>query len=104
MGGSREADLGLIAFLEGNSAKADRLIGGALLSTMASGDVGGQIKYLELIGTGLDEIKRPEEAIPFFDRAINLAARTTDAGFPFMALRREGRGFVGPWEGGRRTD
>jgi len=80
-----EGELGLIAFLEGNSAKADRLVGGALLSTMASGDVGGQIRYLELIGTGLDEIKRPEEAIPFFDRAISLAARTTDAGFPFMA-------------------
>jgi len=80
-----QGELGLIAFLEGNSAKADRLVGGALLSTMASGDVGGQIRYLELIGTGLDEIKRPEEAIPFFDRAINLAARTADAGFPFMA-------------------
>lgn len=80
-----EGELGLIAFLEGNSAKADRLVGGALLSTMASGDVGGQIRYLELIGMGLNEIKRPEEAIPFFDRAINLAARTTDAGFPFMA-------------------
>ena len=80
-----EGELGLIAFLEGYSAKADRLVGGALLSTMASGDVGGQIRYLELVGMGLNEIKRPEEAIPFFDRAINLAAGSTDAGFPFMA-------------------
>jgi CHAT domain-containing protein/predicted negative regulator of RcsB-dependent stress response len=80
-----KGELGLVAFLEGDSGKAARLVGGALLSTMTSGDVGGQVRYLELIGTGLNEIERREEAIPFFDRAINLAARTKDAGFPFMA-------------------
>jgi CHAT domain-containing protein len=80
-----KGELGLVAFLEGDSGKAARLVGSALLSTMTSGDVGGQVRYLELIGTGLNEIKRREEAIPFFDRAINLASRTKDAGFPFMA-------------------
>jgi len=44
--------LGLVAFLEGNPGRAARLLGAALLSTMASGDTGGQIRYLELIGIG----------------------------------------------------
>src|SRR5208282_5053850 len=43
-------ELGLIAFLEGNPGRAARLLGGALLSTMASGDTAGQIRFLELLG------------------------------------------------------
>ncbi len=78
-------ELGLIAFLEGDSGKAARLVGGALLSTMASGDVGGQVRFLELIGNGLNEIKRHDDALHFYDRAIKLSATTKDAGFPFMA-------------------
>ena len=85
-----EGELGLISFLEGDSWKAGRMVGAALLSAMSSGDIGGQIRYLELIGNGLNEIRRQEEALQFFDRAIRLASETTDAGFPFMAY--EGKG------------
>src|SRR5205807_6274295 len=49
-------ELGLVAFLEGNHGRAARLMGGALLSTMASGDVGGQIRFLELLGRGFGEV------------------------------------------------
>ena len=55
-------------------------MGGALLSAMASGDVGGQIRYLELLGNGFNELQRPEEAIFCFDPAIRLASNTQDAG------------------------
>ena len=48
-------ELGLVAFLEGNPGRAARLLGGALLSTMASGDIGGQIRFLELLGRGSSE-------------------------------------------------
>ena len=41
-------ELGLIAFLEGNPGRAARLLGSALLSTTASGDTAGQIRFLEL--------------------------------------------------------
>jgi len=47
-------ELGLVAFLEGSPGRAARLLGGALLSTMASGDTGGQIRFLELIGRGFE--------------------------------------------------
>jgi len=42
-GNSGLGELGLVAFLEGSPGRAARLLGGALLSTMASGDTGGQI-------------------------------------------------------------
>ena len=56
-------ELGLVAFLEGTPGRAARLLGSALLSTMASGDTGGQIRFLELVGTGFEEVNRHAEAL-----------------------------------------
>src|SRR5262250_484576 len=78
-------ELGLIAFLEGNPGRAARLLGGALLKTMTSGDTGGQIRFLELIGNGFEEVNRHAEALRFFERAIKLADGDQDSGLPFMA-------------------
>jgi CHAT domain-containing protein len=78
-------ELGLIAFLEGNPGRAARLLGGALLKTMTSGDTGGQIRFLELIGNGFEEVNRHAEALRFFERAIKLADGEQDSGLPFMA-------------------
>ena len=78
-------ELGLIAFLEGNPGRAARLLGGALLKTMTSGDTGGQIRFLELIGNGFEEVNRHAEAMRFFERAIKLADGEQDSGLPFMA-------------------
>ena len=72
-------ELGLVAFLEGNPGRAARLMGGALLSTMASGDVAGQIRFLELLGRGFEEVNRHAEAMRFFDRAIKLADGEKDS-------------------------
>jgi CHAT domain-containing protein/tetratricopeptide (TPR) repeat protein len=77
-------ELGLIGFLEGNPGRAARLLGGALLSTMASGDTAGQVRFLELLGRGFEEVKRPAEALKFFERAIKLAEADPDCGLPFM--------------------
>ena len=77
-------ELGLIAFLEGNPGRAARLLGGALLSTMSNGDTGGQVRFLELLGTGFEEVNRHGEALRFFERAIRVAESKKDAGLPFM--------------------
>jgi CHAT domain-containing protein/tetratricopeptide (TPR) repeat protein len=87
-------ELGLVAFLEGSPGRAARLMGGALLSTMASGDVGGQIRFLELLGRGFEEVNRHGEAIRFFDRAIKLADGEKDSGLPFMAYEGKARALV----------
>ncbi len=87
-------ELGLIAFLEGNPGHAARLLGGALLSTMTTGDVGGQIRFLELLGRGFEEVNRHGEAMRFFDRAIKLAGGEKDAGLPFMAYEGKAQALV----------
>jgi len=89
-----DGELGLVAFIEGNPAHAARLLGGALLSTMASGDVGGQIRFLELLGRGFEEVNRHAEAMRFFDRAIKLASVEEDSGLPFMAYEGKARVLV----------
>ena len=50
MGNEASGELGLIGFLEGNPGRAARLLGGALLSTMANGDTGGQVRFLNCLG------------------------------------------------------
>src|SRR5271165_6583013 len=87
-------ELGLVAFLEGNPGRAARLLGGALLSTMASGDTGGQIRFLELIGRGFEEVNRHTEALRFFERATKLADAEKDSGLPFMAYEGKARALV----------
>ena len=87
-------ELGLIAFLEGNPGHAARLLGGALISTMTSGDIGGQIRFLELLGRGFEEVNRHAEAMRFFDRAIKLAEGEKDSGLPFIAYEGKAQALV----------
>ena len=61
------------------------MVGDAVLSAKASGDVGGQVRMLEMLGDGFNEAKRYGEALAFFERAMKLSATMRDAGFPFMA-------------------
>jgi len=89
-----DGELGLVAFLEGNPGRAARLLGGALLSAMASGDVGGQIRFLDLLGQGFEEVNRHAEAMRFFDRAIKLAEGERDSGLPFMAYEGKAQTLV----------
>jgi len=84
-----EGELGIIAFLEGNSRRAAVMVGDAVLSAKASGDVGGQVRMLEMLGNGFNEAKRYGEAIAFFERAIKINVTTPDTGFPFMAYEGE---------------
>jgi len=88
-------ELGLIAFMEGTPGPAARLLGGSLLSTMASAYVGGQIIYLGLMGRGFEEVNRHAEALRLFERAIKLATAEPDAGVPFTAYEGKGQALVG---------
>jgi CHAT domain-containing protein len=90
-----EGELGIIAFLEGNSRRGVKMVGDALLSAMASGDVGGQVRYLEMLGNGFIEMRRYGEALASFNRAIRLTHATPDSGFPFMAFEGKSQALVG---------
>ena len=83
-------ELGVIAFLEGNSGRAAKLLGGALVSTMANGDKGGQIRFLEMLGNGMVEVNRPSEALMFFERAIKIAEADKGLRTSLHGVRRKG--------------
>jgi hypothetical protein len=87
-------ELGLIGFLEGNPGRAARLLGGALLSTMTNGDTAGQVRFLELLGRGFEEVNRHSEALKFFERAIKLAEANPDCGLPFMGYEGKAQALV----------
>lgn len=89
-----KGELGIIGFLEGDSRRAATMVGDALLSTMASGDVGGQVRFLEMLGNGFNEAKRYGEALAFFERAIKTSTANPDSGFPFMAFEGESEALV----------
>jgi CHAT domain-containing protein len=92
-----EGELGILAFLEGDSKRASTMVGDALLSAMASGDLGGQVRTLEMLGNGFNEVRRYGEALAFFERAINRSQDNPDCGFPYMAY--EGKGWALAGEG-----
>lgn len=87
-------ELGLIAFLEGNPGRAARLLGGALLSTMTNGDTAGQVRFLELLGRGFEEVNRNAEALRFFERAIKLAEADPDCGLPYMGYEGKAQALI----------
>lgn len=82
-----QGELGIIAFLQGNTGTAVSLVGRALLSALASGDSGEQIRLLSMLGDGYNEVHRYKESLWFFQHAISIAESTHDAGFPFMAYQ-----------------
>ena len=84
-----KGELGIIGFLEGDSRRAATMVGDSLLTAMASGDKGGQVRMLEMLGNGFNEAKRYGEALAFFERAIKVSSSTPDAGFPYMAYEGE---------------
>jgi CHAT domain-containing protein len=87
-------ELGVIAFLEGNSGRAAKLLGGALVSTMANGDEGGQIRFLEMLGICLVVVNRTSDALMFFERAIKIAEADEDSGLPFMGYEGKAQALV----------
>jgi len=80
-----DGELAIFGFLDGDSTRAAALIGSALVHAMMYGDAGGQIRFLEMIGNGLAQERRYENALYFFNRAMRIAKDTPDVGFPFMA-------------------
>ena len=78
-------ELGILAFLAGNSSEAKWRVGKALVYARIVNDVGAQIRYLSMIGQGFAEVGRTEEALKYLDLALKTAARNPDTGFPRLA-------------------
>ena len=78
-------ELGIIAFLEGNSSEARWRVLDAIAKAFLRGDIGAQIRYLALMGQGLVEHQWAEEALLFLNRAIAIARSNPNCGFPKVA-------------------
>ena len=84
-------ELGIISFLQGDHSGAVMSIGNALTHAIKSGDIGGQIRYLTLIGSGLTEFGRPEQALEYLDRALKVVVSTPDLADPVMTYTEKAR-------------
>ena len=84
-------ELGIISFLQGDHSGAVMSIGNALTHAIKNGDIGGQIRYLTLIGSGLTEFGRPEQALEYLDRALKVVASTPDLADPVMTYTEKAR-------------
>jgi tetratricopeptide (TPR) repeat protein len=78
-------ELGLVAFLQGDVKRATHMIGQALLTAIAQGDTGTEVRHLETVGNGFNALYRFSEAMFFFNHAISIANKDHDMGTPFMA-------------------
>jgi tetratricopeptide (TPR) repeat protein len=78
------AQLGLVAFYEGDLATARMNVGTAVAAATAAGDAGAEIRYLTVLGIGLMRAKMYEQAFPYFDKALKISDATPDAGYPFV--------------------
>src|SRR5206468_2917615 len=65
-------ELGIIAFLQGETGKSLELLSSALKTSIELKDVGAHIRYLTLMGNGLTLFGRPEDGIRYYDRALQL--------------------------------
>jgi tetratricopeptide (TPR) repeat protein len=80
-----EAELGIVAYLRGETQQAVTDNQEAFDSAKKINDVAGMIRDLSLRGVGLLERNNPENAIRYFDQALELARTHSDARFPLMA-------------------
>lgn len=90
-----DGELGIVAFLQGESREGAKMVGEALVSAMASGDTGGEVRFLEMLGNGFNTVQRYSEALAFFDRATKVASETPDEGFPYMAFEGKAQALYG---------
>ena len=75
--------LGILAFIDGKTARGGRLVMEAIVKTTLYHDAEGEIDFLSYFGEGLNEYHRPQQALDFFNRALRLADATPDIGTPF---------------------
>ena len=80
-----KGELGMIAFLEGNSGQASAQVARSLQNAVQLGDVGGQLRYLSAIGAGLLLAGDPQTSLGYIEKALGVAKQHPETGFPYPA-------------------
>jgi tetratricopeptide (TPR) repeat protein len=78
-------ELGMAAFLLGDASAARSQVGQAMMTALATGDAGAQIRYYAAIATGLHLSEEYDQAIRYFDLALNTASKHPESGFQYIS-------------------
>ena len=78
-------ELGMVAFLKGNTGEATRLVQQAYQTAEKTKDIGGQLRYMGTIAEGLRLAGYAPLALGYVDRALKFASEHPETGFPFVA-------------------
>ena len=97
------AELAIIEFMDGKTAKASDLLASALTSALARADLPTLVVYGSQVGNGLVEMGRAGEALDYCNAALHIAAMVKDIGFPYPAYVCKARAlaFLGRPDEGR---
>lgn len=79
-----KGELGMIAFLKGNTGEAGKLVESALQTATKNGDVGGQLRYMGAAANGLLSAGFPQVALNVADRALAFSQQHPEAGFAYV--------------------
>src|SRR5258708_17443981 len=82
-------EIGFALFLAGDVTAARQKVTAALIGATMLQDAGAQIRYLAAIGHGFVQLGSYEDALGYFDKALNIAAVNPDSGYQFVV--NEGR-------------
>jgi CHAT domain-containing protein/tetratricopeptide (TPR) repeat protein len=79
-------ELGLVAFLQGDTNTAVVNLGQAIKVAETNGDTSSLVRWLTLFGHGFVELGRPEQAFDFYERALKVARTVPELQMAFMTL------------------
>jgi CHAT domain-containing protein len=88
------AELGTIAFYKGEIYRAARMVVAAYSVAELKGDIAYEIRLRAALGEGFAEFGHAKDALVFFENALDLAAKTPDAGYPFTAYLGKARALI----------
>ena len=75
--------LGILAFIDGKTARAGGMVTEAIVEAKLLHDSEGEVDFLSYLGEGLNEYHRPQQALGLFNRALKVVGSTPDVGIPF---------------------
>jgi CHAT domain-containing protein/tetratricopeptide (TPR) repeat protein len=90
-----EGELGVLTFLDGDSAKAQDTVGGALFKAFMFNDTAAQVRYLTLIGAAFSQLGRYSEALQYLEKALKIIGSAPDAPFPLLTHTARARALAG---------
>lgn len=88
------AEIGLAAFLQGDTNTAIVNIGQALKVAESTRDVSSVVRWLTLFGHGYMQLGRAAQALDFYERALKLAKTVPEIAFPVMTYLGKGDALI----------